>query len=452
MTTIIAGLLVFSVLVIFHEFGHFKVARWLGVRVERFSIGFGPVVLSRRMGGVQYALSAFPLGGYVKMAGDDPRNRETLRPGDFFAASWWRRVLIALAGPGANFVLAVFLGIALAWVGFSSPDAPNRVGTVAEGSVAAGLGFAPGDVVVALDGEPVDSRADLVLGLLEGPRGESARVDIERAGAPLAITVPREQYETLFDGLTFPYPAVIGDVAIGTPAYSAGLAEGDRITAVDGAAVASWAEMTEFIVASPGREITLTVRRGDRTLLIPVTPMAVEEGGETFGRVGIGAAGEKTFVRRFGPWEGVVVGTQAAVMAVRLTFEGIWTLVTGGASLSQISGPVAIIQASGAAAKAGWDALLNFALYISVALMVFNLLPIPILDGGMVVLSMLEAVRRRPVGEKGLAIYQGIGMAVIGTLLVFVLINDPHRIWKRHTAMDRATEVEQISEEPLGDQ
>ncbi|NNF08366.1 MAG: hypothetical protein HKN21_16515, partial [Candidatus Eisenbacteria bacterium] len=171
-----------------------------------------------------------------------------------------------------------------------------------------------------------------------------------------------------------------------------------------------------------------------------------ENNGEVTGRLGIGATSEQTFTRRFGAWEGVKVGTRAALLAVGMTFQSIGSLVTGGASLSQVSGPVAIIQASGAAAKAGVDALLNFALYISVALMVFNLLPIPILDGGMVVLSTLEGLRRRPVGERGLAVYQGIGMAVIGTLLIFVLINDPHRIWKRHTAMDRATEVQPVTQ------
>jgi len=340
----------------------------------------------------------------------------------------------------------VVLGITLAWVGVRSPDAPNEIGKVTAGSVAAELGFRTGDRITEVDGRPVTWRSEIVERLLAAPG--ASRIVVEGGGAPARdITVPADRMTALLESLNFPYPAVVGDVGIGQPAYDAGLQVDDRILAIDGRPVTSFSDMSAIIRESPGRRIEMRIQRGDRVFLIPITPAAVEVGGETIGRIGIGAASERTYVQRYGFFDGITVGSRVALVAVGLTAKGITDLVSGRASPSQISGPVAIIQASGAAAKSGPDALLNFALFISIALMVFNLLPIPILDGGMVFLSVLEAARRRPVGAKGLAVYQGIGMAVIGTLLVFVLINDPHRIWKRYTAMDRATEVEQGTEE-----
>ncbi len=441
MLTVILGLLVFSVLVIFHEAGHFVVARWMGIRVERFSIGFGPVVLSRVWGGVQYAISALPLGGYVKMGGDDPREREALQPGDFFAASWWRRVLVAFAGPGANFILAVLLSIVLLWVGIGYPDAPNVVGGVKAGSVADSLGFAAGDRVTAVDGVPVSSRMDFGVKLdhrlKASGSGAPLVLSVERDGAVSRIAVPRSRVGDLLGSLEFPIPAEVGEVVPGMPAYKAGLQVGDRILAVDGKPVTNWSDMTEGIIGNPGREITLTIERDGRTVNLPITPDAETVDGKSVGRIGIGAKSSGRYVERFGFVEGIVQGPGLAVSAVWGTAQGIASLFSSFSKLQQISGPVAIIQASGDAAKAGWDRLLNLGVILSVALMVFNLLPIPILDGGMVLLAVLEAVRRRPLGEKGLAIYQGVGMAVLGTILIFVLINDPLRILQRHAALGR---------------
>ncbi len=445
MATIIFGLLVFSVLVIFHELGHFLVARALGVRVERFSVGFGPVLLSRVRNGVQYAFSAFPLGGYVKMGGDDPRNREALQPGDFFAAAWWRRVLIALAGPGANFVVAILLSIALMWVGVRLPDAPNVVGGVTAGSVADSLGLAAGDRVTGIEGEAVGSLQAVYERLSHvvdtGAPTDPVTLTVSRDGASETFTLPRDRLVPAIQGLEFPIPAEVGEVVMATPAYKAGLAAGDRILAIDGTPINNWSDMTELITAHPDEEIRLTVEREGRTFDLPITPMAETLDGETVGRIGIAPASPETYLVRFGFTEGIVQGMRSSLDMVSRTLGGIVTVFSSPSNLSQLSGPVAIIQASGDAAKAGWDRLLNFGVLISVALMVFNLLPIPILDGGMVLLSVLEAVRGRPLGERGLMIYQGIGMAVLGTLLVFVLINDPLRILQRRSALGRVEDL-----------
>jgi regulator of sigma E protease len=439
--TIILGLLVFSALVIIHELGHFLVARRLGVRVERFSVGFGPVIFSRKVNGVEIAVSAFPLGGYVKMGGDDPRDRTALKPDDFFAAAWWRRVLIALAGPGANFVLAIVVSIVLAWVGVRLPDAPNVIGGVTAGSAADSVGLRAEDRLTSVDGTPVASLQafyqEIGDRLDEDQSGPDLALAVARAEGPTTILVPRAQAAAVVQGLEFPMPAVVGDVIRGTPAYQAGLLEGDRITAIDGTPVRVWSDMTRLILKSPGKEIELSIERDGRTLTLPITPMSDSSGDSTVGRIGIGPVVQSTYLVRFGFLDGVVQGTRGALATVGETARSIGTLFTTPSNLSQLSGPVAIIQASGDAAQRGWDRLLNLGVWLSVALMVFNLLPIPILDGGMVVLSVVEAIRRRPLGNRGLTIYQGIGIAVLGTLFLFVLINDPLRILQRHSALGR---------------
>ncbi len=440
------GLLVFGVLVIFHEYGHFVAARSLGIRVERFSVGFGPVILRRIRGDVEYAISAFPLGGYVKMAGDDPRLLTEPEPGDFFAAAWWKRVIVALAGPFANLVLAIILSIILTWVGVTLPDSPNLVGEVTEGSVAAELGFRDGDRLVAVDGRPVASLQPIYLGLTE-PEDPAladlpAQVEVMRIGGGTAtLAVPREQADDLIRGMTFPIPAVVEEVVMAHPAYKAGVAKGDRITAIGEEPIPDWKRLTEVVRANPGTELLFTIEREGQTIQLPVTPIEDRTGETPVGKIGITPLSPVSYTMRFGFGEGVVQGTRAAFMTVALTVEGIASLFTTPSNLAQISGPVAIIQASGEAARAGWDRVLNLGVVLSIALMVFNLLPIPILDGGMVLLSVLEAVRGRPMGERGLAIYQGIGLAVIGTIFLFVLINDPLRIIQRQSALGRATDV-----------
>jgi regulator of sigma E protease len=438
--TVVLGLAVLSVLVIFHELGHLVVARLCSIRVERFSIGFGPTLFSRAWKGIQFAVSAFPLGGYVKMGGDDPRHRELLKPGDFFAAPWWKRVLVALAGPGANFLLAAILSVVLLWIGVHVPDQPNRIGAVIAGSLADSLGVRPGDRIVAVAETPVASLMAVQheIGLRMKHR-EPMALTLDREGNRVDVQFPPARTVDIFSGLEFPIPAEVGEVVLGTPAYKAGMMVGDKILAVDGQPVSNFRDLQEKVSANPGRELRFTVDRGGRTIEIPVVPFADPTESKKVGKIGIAAASPSTYLVRRNFQQGLVEGLQNTVATVGFLAKGIASLFTNLSNLSQISGPVAIIQASGDAAQAGVDRLLDRAIMFSVALMVFNLLPIPILDGGMIVLSLIEAVRRRPVSNLGLAVYQGIGLAVMGTLLVFVLINDPLRILQRRSAIGRIT-------------
>ncbi len=343
-------------------------------------------------------------------------------------------------------MLAVILSIILAWVGIRLPDAPNRIGGVKAASLADSLGFRAGDVIVDVAGTPTASlqAVDEALGrALDRPEGGAAPVPVRitRNGESRTVELPPGRAVQAFQGLEFPLPAKVGEVMMATPAYKAGLKAGDRVTAIEGEPIENWSDMTRIIQKHPGEEITLTIEREGRTLTVPVTPAAEPVDGKEVGKIGIAPATPETYVVRFGFLEGVAQGSRAAVSSVTMTVQGLVSLFSSPSNLSQISGPVAIIQASGDAAKAGWDRLLNLGVMLSVALMVFNLLPIPILDGGMVLLAVLEALRRRPLGDRGLAIYQGIGMAVLGTILIFVLINDPLRILQRHSALGRIENV-----------
>ena len=444
MLTVVLGLAVLSVLVIFHELGHLIVARRCGIRVERFSIGFGPRLFSRTINGIEYAVSAFPLGGYVKMGGDDPRRRDLLEPGDFFAAPWWKRVLVALAGPGANFLLAAVLSILLLWIGVNVPDQPNRIGAVTPGSLADNLGVMAGDRIVAV----AESTTRSLQAVLHETEREMSRhkdpvqFTLDRAGTPVMVRVPHDQIKDFFgyldhESLAFPIPAKVGEVVLGTPAYKAGMVVGDSILAVDGQPVSNFSELQSIVAANPGRELRFTIVRGDRTIEIPIVPFADPTEKTKVGKIGVTAASMGTYLVRRGFTQGITEGLLNVVATVGLLTKGIVSLFSDVSNLSQVSGPVAIIQAGGEAAKAGVDRLIDRAILFSIALMVFNLLPIPILDGGMILLSVIEGVRRRPVGNRGLAVYQGIGLAVMGTLLVFVLINDPLRILQRRSALDR---------------
>lgn len=453
MLTVVLGLAVLSVLVIFHELGHLVVARRCGIRVERFSIGFGPTLFSRMIRGIQFAVSAFPLGGYVKMGGDDPRHRELLKPGDFFAAPWWKRVLVALAGPGANFLLAAVLSVALLWIGIHVPDQPNRIGEVTPGSMADSLGVKAGDRIVAVG----DSTTATLMAVQHEigqhmKTSEPLALTLDRDGSRVLVQIPTSRVfdpsqppsangdqRYFFSGLEFSIPAEVGEVVLGTPAYKAGMMVGDKIVAVDGQPVSNFRDLQNIVSVNTGKELHFTVLRGGRTIDIPIVPFADPTESKEVGKVGISAASQSMYFVRLSFTQGLVQGLQNTVATVGFLAKGIVSLFTNPANLSQVSGPIAIIQAGGDAAKAGWDRLLDRAIMFSIALMVFNLLPIPILDGGMIVLSLIEAVRRRPVGHRGLAVYQGIGLAVMGTLLVFVLINDPLRILQRRSALGRIT-------------
>ena len=393
LTTIPAFVFALGVIIFVHELGHLLVAKLFDVRVETFSLGFGPRLGGFRRGETDYRVSAVPLGGYVKLGGELP-GEGTGDPREFLSKPRWQRILVYLAGPAMNVVLAIALIAGVFMVGTEVsdlPDVPPVVGEVAPGSSGEAAGLRPGDRVVAVDGEEVGSWPDVSFALLTSP-GRPVRLSVERGDATFEATVtpaldPRYQLGD-FAGL---YPetlpsAVRFDEA--SAALAAGLRVNDQIRTVDGRPVTSTREFIAYIQGRAGREVVLGVKRGGERLEIPVVP--AERDGKGYLGVYLG------FYQRYGPLEAVVQSVRYNVQNVEQTFRTLRLLVTGALSpRGAVTGPLGIAVTAGEAARMGFKYLIHLMGFVSIAIAIVNLLPIPILDGGQITVLLIESVMRR---------------------------------------------------------
>jgi len=426
-------------LIAVHEYGHFLAARKLGVRVLRFSIGFGPAIW-KKVGkdGVEYVIAAVPLGGYVKMLGESAEDAALLaalpeqeRARAFDRQPVWKRAVIAAAGPAFNFLFAIAAYAVVAWIGM--PAHPAEVGAVLPKSAAADAGIDPGVQIVAVNDERVRSWEELVEALraargstfvvLELDDGRRLRLRWPKvADATQAIVAPARVL-----GIAPPVAVVVVQVRAGMPAARAGMQSGDEIVAVNGRLVASAGDVARAVEASEGRTLSFRVRRGDRKLVLQVAPQ--REGKHW--RIGI-ALGERWlregFTVRKGPIEGVIYGLVQTWRMSVLTVETIGKMLSRAISPENLGGPITIAQLSGRAAEAGLVAFLAFLALISVNLGVLNLVPLPVLDGGHLMLLAVEAVRGRPLSPRVLAWVQGFGIVLIVALMAFALSNDLARL------------------------
>ncbi|NHC05728.1 RIP metalloprotease RseP [Azonexus fungiphilus] len=440
--------LVIGVLVVFHELGHYLAARWCGVKVLRFSVGFGRVLWQRRFGadGTEWAVSVIPLGGYVKMLDEregDVAPAEAQRA--FNRQTVGRRSLIVAAGPLANFLLAILLywGIFM----YGSDELLPLLGQPPAGTPAAVASIQAGEQVRSIDGEPVQTWNDLRWQVLQKATVEDEAV-LEVINARGEIAIRRlalaaaaedgwegDALERL--GLRFyrpDLPPVIGRVMDG-PAQHAGIQLGDRVVAIDGRAIASWHELVMAIRDAGGRQLRLELLRQTENFTVDLVPEVFSEAGKRIGKIGIGVAetGEsrrplRTFVS-YGPVE-------SAVKAVRETWDKsvfsllmLGKMLTGEVSLKNLSGPVTIADYAGQSARLGFDYYVKFMALVSISLGVLNLLPIPVLDGGHLMYHMIEVVRRKPLSERAMAIGQQLGLAILFTLMAFAFFNDLNRLF-----------------------
>jgi regulator of sigma E protease len=318
------------------------------------------------------------------------------------------------------------------------------LGAVKAGTAAERVGLRERDTIVEVEGRPTSTRREVALALLggeEAPRIEhpvDVPVTVERDGSRIPVIIPAADLKDVTETMNFYQPAVVGDVVNGMPAYVAGVQEGDRITAINGAPVRDWSDLIGLIAQRAGDKLTLTIDRGGRTVDVNVTPMKQKESGKTVGRIGIWPE-YREYVQRYPLGEAIVNGTMETLARVGLTASGLVSLFTNPGSIGQsVSGPIAIMEMSGQAAKRGLYYLFNITALISIALMVFNLLPIPILDGGMVVMSIAEGIRRRPVPIRVQAAFQRLGFVLLGSLIVFALLNDPLKMIRRNRAISES--------------
>jgi regulator of sigma E protease len=446
MTTLVAFVVVIGLLILIHELGHFIVARLSGVGVERFSIGFGPVLWRIKGAETEYCLSAVPMGGYVKMMGDDENPLEggatgAIDPAKAFTAkSLPVRFLIVFAGPAMNFVLAAVI-FALVFMTVGRPAFPAVLGRLTDDGAAARAGLALGDRVLKVDGHPVQYW-DEVLRAVQESQGTPLQLTVAGPGGERQVTVApaRTKGRDIFgdekeawDLGARPFtPATIGDVVSGYPAANAGLQSGDRVVALEGQSVSSWDELAEAIHKRPGRPTSLTVRRGAETLTVTVTPLTVKDRGPDgkdaeVGRIGISPGMAATFVRSnpvVAVWEGV---TRTAEVTA-LTAIGLYKIVVGQLDRSNIGGPIQIAVAAGEQARQGLPSLAFFTAVISVNLALLNLLPVPMLDGGHLLFFVVEAVLGRPLSLRKREVAQQVGFVLLMLLMVYAVYNDLARI------------------------
>ncbi len=444
---IIGTLVALGVLVTFHEFGHFWVARKCGVKVLRFSVGFGtPLLRWHDRHGTEFVVAAIPLGGYVKMLdereGDVP---PALLGQSFNRKPVGQRIAIVAAGPIANFLLAILFFSLVAMLG--SQQVRPVIGAVESGSLAASAGLMPGQEIVSIDGKPTNGWSAVNLQLVRrlGESG-SLRVGVRDEGATL-----ERQHEISLDhwlkGADEPdpiqslglrpwrpvLPPVLAEIDPKGPAAAAGMKTGDRLLALDGTAVSDWQQVVDRVRAHPKTQVQVRIERDGAQLELPVTLASKGEGQAAAGYLGAGVKGGEwpaNMLREvsYGPLEAVGEGLSRTWNMSVLTLESLKKMLFGELSVKNLSGPITIAKVAGASAQSGVGDFLNFLAYLSISLGVLNLLPIPVLDGGHLLFYLIEWARGRPLSDRvqGWGVQIGISL-VIGVMLL-ALINDLGRL------------------------
>ena len=444
MQTLLAFIFAILILVSLHEFGHYIVARLCGVKVVRFSVGFGKPFFSKKRGDTEWCLAPIPLGGYVKMV--DTREGEVAQadlPYAFDKQHPAKRIAIVAAGPLTNLALAVLLyGLSFS---FGVTEIRPYVGTVEPNTIAARAGFQSGDRIQSVNSTPVEdwgsAQTEIALNLEAGKvavavqtaSGALAVRTIDAAGTEEAGKIAKNQgYIGL---MPFKITTVIGGVEKGSPADKAGLKTGDKLTAADGKPITSWQEWANLTRQSPGRKIALTYERDGQARTADIRPDTVERSDKTLiGRVGLLPQSDKAWdrqirrnyrpsvVRAFG------MGWEKTVSYSWTTVKFFGKLISGNASASHISGPLTIADIAGQSAELGLQSYLEFLALVSISLGVLNLLPVPVLDGGHLVFYTAEWIRGKPLGERIQNIGLRFGLALMMLMMAIAFFNDITRL------------------------
>jgi regulator of sigma E protease len=438
----VPGILLLGLVIFVHELGHFIAAKARGVRVLRFSLGFGPRLAGFSVGETEYRLSWIPLGGYVQMAGDSPGEDGVMPSGreQFLSHPWPGRIVIAFAGPFANLVTAFVVMVLVGMLGVSYPDAPNQLGATPDTSVAYRAGLREGDRVIAVGGTPVRSWVEIFVSNSRVPRKQPVEFRVSRPAGEFAIRLSPEQREPLFSSLQRPEdPPIVGGVLTGMPAYKAGLKEGDRILSVDGEAIATWSDLRGHIGSRADRPVRLRIERASQDFDITVTPVNSTGRAGGTGQIGIEPPSHGVYVERHPFFESVDLGFHATLALVGSVYRGMWLTVSRPLYYREyLGGPLFIAQAASESARRGLDSYLQFLAMINLAIMAFNLMPLPVLDGGHILLALFEGVRRQAITARSYLNFQKAGLVLLGTLFILILANDPWRLIQRQRALDRA--------------
>ena len=430
--TILIAIGVLAFLVFIHELGHFVFAKLSNVYVEKFSIGFGPKVFGFKYGETEYLLSAIPLGGYVKMYGESPddiKNNETpeLIGRALTDVNRFKRALIIIGGPLFNFLLA----IAIFWGLFASgiPDYKAQIGTIEVNSPAEIAGLQIGDLIVKADQENIQSWSELSSYIALNPN-KNIEITLDdgtvKTVTPSAVNQPNALSETeaVGDiGIGLVLPPIIGRVVPDYPANKAKLMRNDRIITIDNKSIANWDDVRNIIRANPSTELLVKVDRDDKIVDLKLTPMESKEGDDKVGIAGVSPIEGDIFVS-YGFFESLKLGVIRSYDFSKLIFVSLGKLISGSAPTDQVGGPIMIVKTTADSADSGFSALLFFIAIISINLAVFNLLPIPVLDGGHLFILLVESITRRKINERIINGFQTVGLLLLLSLMAFAFYND----------------------------
>jgi regulator of sigma E protease len=417
-------LFVLGIIVLVHELGHYVAARLMKIRVEVFSFGFGKRLFGKKVGATDFRVSLFPLGGYVRMAGEEEFDPEHPKADEFMAKNRAQKIFTLLMGPFMNILLALLL-IIIINLGGVEIDAYKLekpvIGYIEKGSPAEKAGLLPGDTLQAINNRKTVNWKEVEITIGTNPK-ESLKIDFSRQGKPLTVNLnvaSSSRYEIGYAGFYWQLPAEIGQIVKNYPAAKAGLQPGDVITAIAGRPIANYFELADIIHQAPGKLLHLTYKRGERTLSAQLIP--VDENG-----VGLIGFNVKIAVSKvnYGLFAAIQNSFQEATRLTFLTFNAFKKIVQRKISVRSFSGPIEIARVSQQALISGFSNFFMLIAFISLQLGIVNLFPIPGLDGGHLLIFTIEAVIRRDLNQKLKNVLVYIGFSFLITLMVFVILND----------------------------
>ena len=429
-TNVLAVLVVLGVMILIHELGHFLAAKYFGIKVHVFSFGFGPRLIGFKRGDTDYRVSAFPLGGYVKMAGENPGDTVEGEADEFVSKPRWQRFIVAVMGPAMNILLAIGLLAGLYMYRYQKPayqEGPALIGWVEDASPAAAAGFQPGDKIVRLDSAENPNWQDIELMVASNPRREM-QTAVERNGQKMEVSLKLGTQGRAELGFAGWYPemrAQLQAVEPGMPAAKAGLQAGDEIVSINGSVIRFWPHITELLQENKGKELEIGYRRQGVEGTAKLIPVNETVQGDPEARWRMGVAFQSEMIsRQLGFSEAMGQSLETNKKFAVLIFEFVGKIFRSEMSVRTLEGPIGIARLSGQAARQGLPELISLMAAISLNLGIFNLFPIPVLDGGVILLLLIEGLIRRDLSLQVKERITQVGFAFLMLLVVLVIYND----------------------------